>query len=63
MLVTIKQLQEGLVLYIDYNEDKQLTVETKKENSALVYMDTISMIVSSFKVNVILYFSKDPFSM
>ena len=41
----VKQLQEGLVLYLDYNEDKQLTVQTKKENAALVYMDTISMIV------------------
>ena len=44
-LYLVKQLQEGLVLYLDFNEDKQLTVQTKKENAALVYMDTISMIV------------------
>ena len=40
----VKHLQEGLVLYMDYNEDKQLTVEKNKEN-ALVYMDTISIVV------------------
>ena len=41
----VKQLQEGLELYLDYNEDKQLTVENKKENAAHVYIDTISMMV------------------
>ena len=43
-----KQLQEGLVLYLDYNEDKQLRVEKRKkrdENEAQVYMDTISIMV------------------
>ena len=38
----VKQLQEGLVLYLDYNEDKQLTVERQEENKAHVYIDTIS---------------------
>ena len=44
-LFLVKQLQEGLVLYLDFNEDKQLTVETNKENSASVNVDTISMMV------------------
>ena len=44
-LYLVKQLQEGLVLYLDFNEDKQLTVETNKENSASVNVDTISMMV------------------
>ena len=46
-LFLVKQLQEGLVLYLDFNEDKQLTVETNKENSASVNVDTISMMVLS----------------
>ena len=55
----VKQLQEGLVLYIDYNEDKQLTVENKKENAAHVYIDTISMIVSYLRVKFnVLFFLK-----
>ena len=37
----VKQLQKGLVLYLDYNEDKQLKANG---NAAQVYMDTISMI-------------------
>ena len=43
----IKQLQEGLVLFLDYNEDKQITVEKgsrRNENEAQVYMNTISII-------------------
>ena len=40
----IKQLQEGLVLYLDYNEDRQLTVERNEESAAHVFLDTISMI-------------------
>ena len=38
----VKQLQKGLELYLDYNEDRQLTVERNEENTAHVYMDTIS---------------------
>ena len=38
----VKQLQKGLELYLDYNGDKQLTVERNEENTARVYMDTIS---------------------
>ena len=41
-----KQLQEGLVIFLDYNEDKQLRVENgtrRNENEAQVYMDTISI--------------------
>ena len=49
----VKQLQEGLVLYLDYNEDKQLTVEKNKENSASVYTDTISMMVLSLKLKIL----------
>ena len=41
----VKQLQKGLVLYLDYNEDKQLTVGRNLENEAHVYLDTISMMV------------------
>ena len=41
----VKQLQEGLVLYLDYNEDKQLTVEKYNGKSALVYLNTISMMI------------------
>ena len=40
----VKQLQEGLVLYLDYNEDKQLTVVRNEESAAHVFLDTISMI-------------------
>ena len=42
----VKQLQEGLVLYLDYNEDKQLTIGGNEENAAHVYIDTISMMVN-----------------
>ena len=47
----VKKLEEGLELYLDYNEDKQLTVEKNKgsaghaQSKAHVYMDTISMLV------------------
>ena len=41
----VKQLQKGLVLYLDYNEDKQLTQERNEENEAHVYMNTISMMM------------------
>ena len=40
----VKQLQEGLVLYLDYNEDRQSTVENG-ENAAQIFFDTISMMV------------------
>ena len=42
----VKQLQKGLVLYLDYNEDRQLTVERNEENAAHVYMDTISTMIN-----------------
>ena len=44
----LKQLQEGLVLFLDYNEDKQLSVKKgmkRNENEAQIYMDTISIIM------------------
>ena len=51
----VKKLQEGLVLYLDYNEDKQLTLEKNKGSEAHVYMDTISMMVK-FKLIYTLFF-------
>ena len=52
----VKQLQEGLVLYLDYNEDKQLTVEKYNKKSALVYLNTISMMIILHTLDVY-YFS------
>ena len=46
----VKQLQVGLVLYLDYNEDKQLTVARNEGNDAHVYMDTISTMMISFNL-------------
>ena len=48
----VKQLQEGLVLYLDYNEDKQLTVEKYNGKSALVYLNTISMMIIPHTLDV-----------